>query len=133
MTPQLRIETNYTQYLNTNADWSGDEDLVSDGVDVGIALEYHFNDSLLGSIGYLRTETGINPEDMLSENPELDANTIGGGIAYAFNEKFHTNLSVGYVFYEDDSFLQPTSPTTFIPVEYEKKIYFLALGLEYRF
>jgi long-chain fatty acid transport protein len=133
ITPQLRIETNYTQYLNTNADWSGDEDLVSDGVDVGIALEYHFNDSLLGSIGYLRTETGINPEDMLSENPELDANTIGGGIAYAFNEKFHTNFSLGYVFYEDDSFVQPTSATTFIPVGYEKKIYFLALGLEYRF
>ncbi|MDH3391536.1 MAG: outer membrane protein transport protein [Desulfobulbaceae bacterium] len=133
MTPKLRIETNYTQYLNEHADWGGDEDLVSDGYDVGIAIEYHFNDSLLGSIGYLRTETGINPENMLPENPELDANTIGGGVAYAFTEKFHTNFSLGYVFYEDDSFVQPTSPTTFIPVGYEKKIYFLALGLEYRF
>jgi len=135
MTPQLRIETNYTQYLNTNADWGGDEDLVSDGYDVGITLEYHFNDSLLGSIGYLRTETGINPEDMLPENPELDANTIGGGIAYAFNEKFHTNFSLGYVFYEDDSFIQPLDPSGFpqASVGYEKKIYFLALGMEYRF
>jgi long-chain fatty acid transport protein len=135
MTPQLRLETNYTQYLNTNADWGGEEDIVSDGVDVGIALEYHFNDSLLGSIGYLRTETGINPEDMLPENPELDANTIGGGIAYAFNEKFHTNFSLGYVFYEDDSFVQPLDPSGSpqASVGYEKKIYFLALGLEYRF
>ena len=135
MTPQLRIETNYTQYLNTNADWGGKEDIVNDGYDVGIALEYHFNDSLLGSIGYLRTETGINPEDMLPENPELDANTIGGGIAYAFTEKFHTNFSLGYVFYEDDSFVQPLHPSGSpqASVGYEKKIYFLALGLEYRF
>jgi long-chain fatty acid transport protein len=136
VSPQLRLETNYTQYLNSNADWGGTEDLVNDGYDVGIALEYHFNDSLLGSIGYLRTETGINPEDMLPENPELDANTIGGGIAYAFTEKFHTNFSLGYVFYEDDSFTQPLSapPNPLLAsVEYEKKIYFLALGLEYRF
>ena len=133
VSPQLRLETNYTQYFNTNGDWNGTEDAVNDGYDVGIALEYHFNDSFLASIGYLRTETGINPEDMLPENPELDANTLGGGIAYAFTEKFHTNFSLGYVFYEDDSFVQPTSPTTFIPVGYEKKIYFLALGLEYRF
>jgi long-chain fatty acid transport protein len=136
ISPQLRLETNYTQYLNTNADWGGTENLVNDGYDVGIALEYHFNDSFLASIGYLRTETGINPEDMLPENPELDANTLGGGIAYAFNEKFHTNLSLGYVFYEDDSFTQPLSapPNPLLAsVEYEKKIYFLALGLEYRF
>jgi long-chain fatty acid transport protein len=135
ISPQLRLETNYTQYLNTNADWGGTEDLVNDGYDVGIALEYHFNDSLLASIGYLRTETGINPEDMLPENPELDANTIGGGIAYAFNEKFHTNFSLGYVFYEDGSFTQPLDPSGFPQayVGYEKKIYFLALGLEYRF
>ena len=127
LTPQLRLETNYTHYFNTDADWSGAEKNVDDGYDLGIALEYHFNESFLGSIGYLRTETGIEPQYMLPENPELDANTIGAGIAYAINEKFHTNLSLGYVFYESDSFIAP--PT----VEYEKKIFFLALGLEYRF
>jgi len=133
LNPKLRFEVNYTQYLNSHTDWNGDEDLVNDGYDLGIALEYHFNDSLLGSIGYLRTETGIDPENMLSENPELDADTFGCGIAYAINEKLHTNLSLGYVFYEDDSFLQPLPGPVFIPVEYEKKIYFLAAGVEYRF
>jgi long-chain fatty acid transport protein len=135
ISPQLRIETNYTQYLNTNADWGGDEDLVNDGYDVGITLEYHFNDSWLASIGYLRTVLGVDPDEMLPENPELDANTIGAGIAYAFNEKFHTNVSIGNTFYgpldESDSFtLQATPPIT---VEYEKNVFFLALGLEYRF
>jgi len=135
ITPKLRIETDYTQYLNTNADWGGDEDLVNDGYDLGIMLEYHFNDKWLASIGYLRTVLGVDPDEMLPENPELDANTIGAGIAYAFNEKFHTNVSIGNTFYgpldESDSFtLQSTPPIT---VEYEKNVFFLALGLEYRF
>jgi long-chain fatty acid transport protein len=135
ITPQLRIETNYTQYLNTNADWGGAEDLVNDGYDLGIMLEYHFNDKWLASIGYLRTVLGVDADEMLPENPELDANTIGAGIAYAFNEKFHTNVSIGNTFYgpldESESFtLHATPPIT---VEYEKNVFFLALGLEYRF
>jgi long-chain fatty acid transport protein len=133
--PKLRIETNYTQYLNTNADWGGDEDLVSDGYDVGITLEYHFNDAWLASVGYLHTVLGMEPGDMLPENPELDTNTIGAGIAYAFNEKFHTNVSIGNSFYKEDSFVQALDDTgtNFANVEYEKNVFFMALGLEYRF
>jgi long-chain fatty acid transport protein len=127
LTPQLRLETNWTSYFNDGADWDGAELLVDDGFDVGIALEYHFSDSLLASIGYIHTKLGVEPQDMLPENPELDANTIGAGIAYAFNEKFHTNFSIGNSFYEDDSFVAP--PT----VEYQKNVFFMALGLEYRF
>ena len=102
---------------------------------MGITLEYHFNDSLLASIGYLHTVLGVGPDEMLPENPELDVNTIGAGIAYAFNEKFHTNVSIGNSFYEDDSFIQPldASGTNFASVGYEKNVFFLALGLEYRF
>lgn len=128
LNPQIRLETNYTHYFNENADWGGEEDLVDDGYDVGLAIEYHFTDSFLGSIGYIRTETGIDPVNMLPENPTLDANTIGAGIAYAFNEKFHTNFSLGNSFYDEDSFNLP-----FGKVEYEKNNLFLALGLEYRF
>jgi len=128
LNPQIRVEANYTHYFNQNADWGGEEDLVDDGYDVGFALEYHFTDSLLGSIGYMRTETGIDPIDMLPENPSLDANTFGGGIAYAFNEQFHTNFSVGNSFYEEDSFA--AGP---VRVEYDKNNFFMALGLEYRF
>ena len=133
--PKLRIETNYTHYLNTKADWGGDEDLVNDGYDLGIMLEYHFSDRLLASIGFLRTVLGVDADEMLPENPELDANTIGAGIAYAFNEKFHTNVSIGNTFYgpldETESFTLQSDPP--ITVEYEKNVFFLALGLEYRF
>jgi long-chain fatty acid transport protein len=134
LNPKLRAETNFTYYFNDNADWGGDQQLVDNGFDVGIAFEYHFSDSFLGSIGYNRTETGIDPQNMSSENPELDANTLCGGIAYAFNEQFHINLGLSYISYEDDSFYLPKFPPDPIgTVKYEKTVIDIALGLEYRF
>jgi long-chain fatty acid transport protein len=130
LTEKLRAETNLTLYFNGEADWEGKENDVDTGYDAGIALEYVFNDKFTASIGYLHTETGIDPEDMKPENPELDANTFAGGLAYAYNQKFHVNLGIGYSAYEDDDFV---SSTTGAKVEYEKDITFYALGLEYRF
>ena len=130
LTEKLRVETNLTLYFNGEADWEGLEDDVDTGYDAGIALEYVFNDKITASIGYMHTETGADPEDMTPENPELDANTFAGGLAYAYNQKFHVNLGVGYSSYEDDDFV---SDRTGFKIEYEKDITFLALGLEYRF
>jgi len=130
ITEKLRAETNLTLYFNGEADWEGLEDDVDTGYDAGITFEYVFNDKFTASIGYMHTETGIDPEDMTPENPELDANTFAGGLAYAYNQKFHVNLAVGYSSYEDDDFV---SSLTGAKVEYEKDITFYALGLEYRF
>ena len=130
LTEQLRMETNLTVYFNEEADWEGLEDEVDNGYDIGIAFEYHFNDSLLASIGFMHTELGFDPEDMLPENPELDTNTVGGGIAYAINQKFHINFGLGHTWYEDDDF---TDSSTGFEIEYEKDVTFVAFGLEYRF
>jgi len=129
---KLRVEADVTYYFNESADWNGAEDNVSNGYDLSFAVEYLFTDKLLGSVGYLYTNLGMGPEYMLPENPELDANTLGAGIAYAFNKNFHGNLSIGNSTYDDDSFAQlPPNGIGF--VEYQKNITFLAIGLEYRF
>jgi long-chain fatty acid transport protein len=130
LTEKLRAETNLTLYFNGEADWEGREDDVDTGYDAGLALEYHFGDKMTASIGYLRTVTGVDPEDMKPENPELDVNTFAGGLAYAHSQKFHVNLGIGYSSYEDDDF---RSSLTGSKIEYKKNITFYALGLEYRF
>ena len=130
ITEKFRAETNLTLYFNGEADWEGLEDDVDTGYDAGITFEYVFNEKFTASIGYMHTETGADPEDMTPENPELDANTFVGGFAYAYNQKFHVNLGIGYSAYEDDDFV---SSTTGAKIEYEKDITFYALGLEYRF
>jgi len=129
LTPKLRTEINLTYFFNEDADWGGVENMVDNGYDVGIAFEYLFTEKLTGSIGYMYTKYGMDPPDMLPENPELDVNTVGLGIAYAFNEKFLTNFSIADSFYVDDSF----SPLPGINVGYEKNIFFVAFGVEYRF
>ena len=130
LTPKLRAEVNLTYYYNEDANWGGFENDVDNGYDAGVTFSYIFTDKITGSIGYMHTKLGVNPEDMTPENPELDANTLGAGIAYAFNEKFHANFSVGNSFYDDVSFVDRL---TSLPVEYKKNVTFVAFGVEYRF
>ncbi len=127
---KIRLETNLTYYFNEDADWMGDEDLVDNGYDLGIALEYTFNPKLKGSIGYLHTDTGIDAEYMLPEAPQLNANTIGAGVAYEAMPGMMLNFSLGNAFYEDDSFVISETGTT---IEYEKNNFFMAFGIQYKF
>jgi long-chain fatty acid transport protein len=129
--PKIRVEANFTLYFNEDANWNGDEDVVDNGYDIGIALEYTFNDELKGSIGYIHTDTGIDAKDMLPESPELNANTIGGGVAYQFRSipNMTLTLGVGNAFYEKESFVDSIGNT----VEYKKNNLFIAFGAEYKF
>ena len=135
-TPKIRVETNFTLYLNSDAGWTDTSPLprdpsdVDNGYDLGIAVEYTFNNKLKGSLGYLHTDTGIEAENMLPESPELNANTIGAGVAYEAIPGMILNFSLGNAFYEDDSFV---SAITGAEVEYQKNNFFLAFGIQYKF
>jgi len=128
-TPKIRVETNLTYYFNEDANWNGDEDVVDNGYDLGIAFEYTFNEKLKGSLGYLHTDTGIEAKDMQPLSPELNANTIGAGVAYEAIPGMILNFSLGNAFYEDDSFVDALGRT----VEYQKNNVFLAFGIQYKF
>lgn len=127
--PKIRLETDLTYYFNSSADWGGDEDNVDDGYDLGISLEYIFNKTLKGSIGYLYTNTGVDAKDMLPENPELNANTLATGLEYECIPNMLLNFAIGNVFYEDDSFTTSDG----IKIEYEKNVFFMAFGIQYKF
>jgi long-chain fatty acid transport protein len=129
-TDKIRVETNLTYYLNENADWEGAEDDVDNGYDLGIGLMYAFSETLEISGGFLYTETGIDPEHMLPEAPELDARTIGGGVAWTPVDNLILNFALGNAFYEKDSF---TDDATDTKVEYEKNNLFIGFGLQYKF
>jgi long-chain fatty acid transport protein len=125
---KIRLEADLTYYFNEDADWMGDEDVVDNGYDLGLALEYTFNPKLKGSIGYIHTDTGQDAEDMLPESPALNADTIGGGVAYECIPGMTLNFAIGNSFYESDSFVSPIGT-----IEYEKNNFFLALGVQYKF
>lgn len=133
--PEIRMETNLTWYFNKDADWAGAERNFRDGYDLGLALEYTFTEELLGSIGYLYTENGIKDgitNDIginLPENPNLDSHSVVFGGAFKMTPDLDFNAGMGGVFYVDDDITLPGIGD----VTYEKNIYFLAFGVQYKF
>lgn len=130
--PNFRMETNLTWYFNKGADWGGDEDDVDDGYDLGLMAEYRFNENWLATLGYLFTVTGMDPEYMTPEAPELDAHTIGAGFAWQATKGLTVNFALGNSFYVSDSFTFTAGPFS-DKIEYEKNNLFLGVGVEYKF
>ena len=135
ITPDIRIETNATFYLNNDANFkdiagtSRDESAVSTGYDIGIGVDYALTDTLNATLGYLYTKTGVDAKDMTPELPELNANTLGAGLKYKATDQLNLMFSLGHVFYQDASFVNGFSQA----ITYEKKITFFGIGVEYKF
>ena len=135
ISPKIRVETDLNYYFNNSAGWEDtvptprDPSDVDDGYDIGLAIEYTFNNKLKGSLGYIHTETGIEAKNMLPESPELDADTIGAGVAYECIPDMILNFAIGNAFYQSDSFISSIGSE----IEYEKNNFFLALGVQYKF
>lgn len=122
---KLRAETNLTYYFEKNADWEGAEDNVDNSFDLGLSLEYMLNPRWTLSCGYVFAKGGMPVDEMLPENPELDAHSVAAGFAFAATPKLDLNFGVGNAFY--------VSETQSDGTELEKNIFYMALGLEYKF
>jgi len=132
ITPSFRVEADLTYYLNRNADWDdialspfSDESEKKNGYDLGIALEYAFNPATKVSMGYMFTDTGLDPDNMCVEAPELNAHTIAGGMAWEIIPDLDINFGIARVFYIDEK--------TSFGIKLNKKIYLLAVGIQYKF
>lgn len=126
VTPNLKVEADFTAYLNEDADWSDPRfSNLDNGYELGIALEYIFNPKLRGSVGYLNTESGLDADNMLVEWPELDANTVAAGVRYEATPKWDLTLGLAKVFYSDE--------TTTTGIELEKDVLLMAFGIQYKF
>ena len=129
-TPKVKIDAGLTYYFQENADWNGAEQNVDDGHEMGFSVEYAFRENLKGTIGYLRTETGMDPQYALNENPELDATSYGLGIKYEYNENLKMNFGLGIVSYKRDSYMDSITGLT---VVLDKEVKMFSAGAEYRF
>ena len=127
---RLRTETNLTYYMNGSAHWDdnplsmpADESKKSDGYDLGIAFEYTFSPGMKASAGYMFTDTGLDPDDMCIEAPELNAHTLCGGLGLQIIPGLDINFGMAKVFYVGE--------TTSYGLELDKDIYLFALGIQY--
>ncbi|RPJ10823.1 MAG: hypothetical protein EHM37_12110 [Deltaproteobacteria bacterium] len=132
----LRIEPNLTYYLEKQAKLEGERFQNSspgNSYDIGVTLEYILNPQWRFSIGYLHTEIkGMESQDLLTEAPELDANSVALGLVYSPIERLDLTLGVERSWY-DSRTTNVTNSRGVAGTEYDKDVYGAAFGIQYRF
>lgn len=132
----LRIEPNFTYYLEKQAKFEGarfQESNPGNSYDIGVALEYILNPQWRFSTGYLHTEIqGMKSYDLLPEAPELDANSLAAGLVYSPIERLSLTLGAERSWY-DSVKTDRTSSRAPARTQYDKDIYGVSFGIQYRF
>lgn len=132
----LRIEPNLTYYLEQQAKLEGarfQDSMPGNSYDIGLALEYILNPQWKFSVGYMHTEIkGMESVDLLPEAPELDADTIGLGLVWSPIERLSITASAIKVWYQSVK-TDANSSRAPADTEYDKDVWGVALGLQYRF
>lgn len=124
--PDLKIDMSLTYYLEKSADRQAARFKdVGNGYDLAIAVEYAFNPKLRGSLGYMYTNIKMDPDDMLPEAAELDANTFAGGLVYTFKSGLDLNFAVMKNIY--------SSEVRSNGIELGKDLFNFGFGLQYKF
>lgn len=123
--PNIKLDLSFTYYLEKSANWEGRLEDEGDSWDLAIAAEYTFYPQFRASLGYMLTKTGIDADAILPENPELDVNTICGGVAWGPMDNMTLNFALVNSFYD--------SETNSSGVKYEKNVFGVGFGIEYKF
>ena len=132
--PQLKVDLNYTYYFEKDADIDTFED-EGDSWDLGLSGEYTFSPQWKASLGYLRTDIGLDDDQQIyePEEPKLSANTIAAGAVWSPVPAYAITFGGALVMYDDvDGPVQSYSGETY-SVNYDKEVWNLSIGFQWKF
>ncbi len=131
---KLRAEVGLTYYLERDATFDADRfSGAGNSYDLALALEYIFNPQWKVSMGYMHTNIrGMSSDDLLTEAPELDANTLALGCVWSPMERLSFSLGGLKVWYDSEK-KKVTNGRGPARTELEKDVWGFALGAQYRF
>ena len=126
ITPELKIDLNYTYYLEKGAEIDTYED-EGNSWDLGISAEYTFNPRWKASIGYMWTDVQLEDDQQINEpeEPKLDASTVAAGVVWSPGAAWAVTFGGAYVMYEnvEDE----------LGIDYDKTVMNVSIGLQYKF
>jgi long-chain fatty acid transport protein len=100
--PSLRLVSDVNYYFNKDVDWSGKEDHLVGGMEIGAGFDFMLNEQILLSAGYL---TGVNTGALKGYHTDLShsipSSTIGLGGKYFVNDNLYVVLGLSNTFYHD--------------------------------
>jgi len=130
--PQLKAEASFNYYMNTSANWDGDEDNTDNGFEGGLGVEYGISDALAASVGFLYSKYGATADYRKDTRLNLDANTLGFGVAYKLSDALEINVGGLTTFYTEATKTLPAQLNTMVPVEtYNQSTFAFAIGMNY--
>jgi long-chain fatty acid transport protein len=95
---EASFSANY--YFNKNASLKDREDTVKNSWEIAFGAQYAVIPNLTLSIGYSHGNVGANSSSYgLAENPDLDFNSLGGGLKFSIKPNLHINAGVGWFKY----------------------------------
>jgi long-chain fatty acid transport protein len=132
----LLIEIDYTRYLESRAaldDGRFEDSDAGDSSDLGMSVTYTINPQWRASLGYMHTDiVGMAKESLMTEAPEVDANTIGLGVVYSPIDRLDITLGYTDVNYDSET-TDASSSRAPAGTELAKDVWAVSLGLQYRF
>lgn len=136
-TQKLNIASGIHYYWDKNADYGkslpNDEIIDKNFLEFAIGLEYNITPSVVVSGGYLRTQTGVNPQKYHTDlSHSLTTNTVGFGAGYAITPDIKLNLGVMLAFYEEDQKSITISPFPAVNEIYNRSATVFAIGLDWK-
>jgi hypothetical protein len=100
--PSLRLVADINYYFNTGVDWSGKEEYLTDGMEMGGGFDFAVSEALQLSAGFLRT---INSGALKPYHTDLShtftTSNIGVGGRYYVNPHLYVSFGVSNTFYDD--------------------------------
>ena len=131
---KLRAEADLTYYLETDATFDADRfNGAGNSYDLAFSLEYIFNPRWKVSLGYMHTNIrGMSPDDLLTEAPELDANTVALGCVWSPLDRLSFSLGGLRAWYDSET-KQETNGRGMNRTELDKDVWGLAFGVQYHF
>lgn len=124
--PEFKVDLNYTCYLEKDATIDTFED-EGNSWDLGIAAEYTFTPQWKASVGYMMTDIKLSDDQQINEpeEPKLDAEALAGGVVWSATPDLAVTLGGVYVMYDEVKDSQG--------IEYDKDVWNVSVGIQYRF
>ncbi|MBT8363912.1 MAG: outer membrane protein transport protein [Deltaproteobacteria bacterium] len=132
--PQFKVDLSYTYYFEKNATIDTFENQ-GNSWDLGLSAEYTFSPQWKASLGYLRTDIGLDDDQQINEpeEPKLSANTFGAGVVWSPKPAFAITAAGAITSYEDVDGPVETARGETESVNFDKEVWNLSIGFQWKF
>jgi long-chain fatty acid transport protein len=132
--PQFKVDLNYTYYFEKDASidtFTGE----GNSWDLGLSAEYTFSPQWKASIGYMRTDIGLDDDQQINEpeEPKLSANSFAAGVVWSPKPAYAITVGGAIVSYDDVDGPVETARGGTKSVNYDKEVWNLSIGFQWKF